>query len=104
MSLVLLFQNKCLNFNVIILIAIHIFTGTKSNLASDLHYCEKCLLLILVLSNGPLLLYFQNRLMWKNFKHHSVRMKIINIYLLLKNINFQARSFVAFLPITAGSA
>lgn len=42
--------------------------------------------------------------MWKNFKHHSVRMKIINIYLLLKNINFQARSFIAFLPITAGSA
>lgn len=29
MSLVLLFQNKSVNFNVILLIAIHIFTGTK---------------------------------------------------------------------------
>lgn len=44
--------------------------------------------------------------MWKNFKHHSVRMKIINIYLLLKTINFQSRPLLAFLPMkgsTVGS-
>lgn len=41
--------------------------------------------------------------MWKKFKHHSVKIKIISIYLLLKTIYFQSRPLLAFLPMTAGS-
>lgn len=41
--------------------------------------------------------------MWKNFKHPSMQMKIINVSLLLKTVNFQARPLLAFLPMTAGS-
>lgn len=47
--------------------------------------------------NGSPAFIFSEAVMWKNSKHHSLRMKIINIYL-LKTINFQARPLLAFLP------